>query len=61
MGLVRAAGTPVQNNMRELWGIMSLLDPCKYGDEHDFYDRYGGGRADPTYDQISTLQARCSA
>ena len=28
-----AAGTPVQNNMRELYGILNLLDQEKFGGE----------------------------
>lgn len=27
------AGTPVQNNMRELFGILNLLDPQRFGGE----------------------------
>ena len=44
--------------MRELWGVMSLLDPVKYGDEELFYEHFGGrqGGADPTYEQVQALQ-----
>ena len=50
------AGTPVQNNMRELWGIMSLLDPDNFGDEAQFEEQYGGDDEPPTVAQIQDLQ-----
>lgn len=51
-------GTPVQNNLRELWGIMSLLDPAQYGDEEEFYHNFGGRLRgpDPTADQVRDVQ-----
>ncbi|KAK9815748.1 hypothetical protein WJX72_008847 [[Myrmecia] bisecta] len=55
--LLLLTGTPVQNNIRELWGIMSLLDQAKYGAEEDFYERFGGDREAPTIQQIHALQA----
>ena len=52
------AGTPIQNNMAELYGIMSMLDPSAFGDEDEFLERYGGGRLNPmpSPEQIQALQ-----
>lgn len=50
------AGTPVQNSMKELCGIMSLLDYDKYGDEEDFAELYGRDDPPPTVEQIRALQ-----
>ena len=54
------AGTPIQNNMAELFGIMSLLDAEEIGDEDAFLERYGGGRSNPMPDpeQVHALQVR---
>ncbi|KAK9833308.1 hypothetical protein WJX81_005199 [Elliptochloris bilobata] len=56
--LLLLTGTPIQNNMAELHGIMSLLDAEEFGDEDDFLERYGGGRANPMPDpeQVHALQ-----
>lgn len=51
-----AAGTPVQNNMKELFGILNLLDDDKWGDEEEFFENYGGHGTPPTVEQIQTLQ-----
>ena len=50
------AGTPVQNNMRELHGIMSLLDQEEYKDAAEFAEKYGGDDEPPTVVQIQALQ-----
>ena len=54
------AGTPIQNNMEELYGIMSLLDPDEFGEEAEFLERYGGSREQPmpSAEQVVALQAR---
>lgn len=49
------AGTPIQNNMRELFGIMSLLDPERWDDEVEFLERFGGA---PGADPPSLAQVR---
>jgi len=55
--LLLLTGTPVQNNMRELWGIMSLLDRRRFGSEAAFLESYGGAASiDPTIDEILKLQ-----
>ena len=50
------SGTPVQNNMAELQGIMSLLDPERWGDKVEFAELYGGDDEPPTSAQIQALQ-----
>ena len=53
------AGTPVQNSMDELFGIMNVLDADKYSDEADFLARFGKGM--PTPEQVQDLQVMPSA
>jgi hypothetical protein len=48
------SGTPVQNNMRELQGLMSLLDPGRWGDVEAFVEEFGGEA--PSLDQIKAIQ-----
>ena len=50
------AGTPVQNSMEELFGILNVLDPEKYDDEDEFLERFGRGM--PTLEQVQDLQVR---
>ena len=59
--LLLLTGTPVQNNMRELWGIMNLLDRRRFGSESAFLEEYGGGAANPTIEQIRKLQVLISS
>ncbi|KAK9793449.1 hypothetical protein WJX73_007753 [Symbiochloris irregularis] len=54
--LLLLSGTPVQNNMSELQGIMSLLDDERWGDKADFAELYGGDDQPPTAEQIQALQ-----
>lgn len=53
---VLLSGTPVQNNMRELQGLMSVVDEEQYGDLQEFLDKFGDTA--PTVDQIKALQVR---
>ena len=50
------SGTPVQNNMRELFGLMNLLDNEKYADEDDFFGSFGGDKEAITLPQVQALQ-----
>ena len=34
-------GTPVQNSTAELFSLLNLLDPARFGDAEDFEERYG--------------------
>ncbi len=47
-----AAGTPVQNNMRELYGILNLLDPQQFASEEEFLERFGSGGESTTAEQV---------
>jgi len=49
-------GTPIQNNIQELYGILNLLDPAEYASEEDFLDRFGRSASSMTPDQVSDLQ-----
>ena len=60
--LLLLTGTPVQNNMRELHGLLNVLDPKKpeWASEEAFFASYGGGArasaAPPTLAQVRLLQ-----
>lgn len=50
-----STGTPVQNNMRELYGILNLLNPEEFDDEDDFLTMYGDDRTGMDADQVSLV------
>ena len=57
--LLLLSGTPVQNNMRELFGLLNLLDPEKYDDEDGFLATFGddtNGKGSITPEQVKSLQ-----
>ena len=35
-------GTPLQNNMTELWTLMSIVDPAVFSDLDDFLEKFEG-------------------
>lgn len=45
------AGTPVQNNLEEVFGLLNVLDPEFYFELDDFMDQFGG-RGTPTLEQV---------
>ena len=47
-------GTPVQNSTAELFSLLNLLDPARFGDAEDFEERYGDMRS---AEQVAELQA----
>ncbi len=49
-------GTPVQNNIKELFGILNLLDDQTFADEDEFLDRYGRSADKMTPEQVVALQ-----
>ncbi|MEW5298254.1 MAG: hypothetical protein WDW36_001399 [Sanguina aurantia] len=49
-------GTPIQNNMAELFSMMNMLNPQSYPHLEGFTKRFGGGGAVPTVEQIRSLQ-----
>ena len=54
--LLLLTGTPVQNNMRELYGLMNLLDPETYWDEGEFLEKFGDERSGMSPEQVRDLQ-----
>jgi superfamily II DNA or RNA helicase len=54
--LLLLTGTPVQNNMRELFGLLNLLDDETYTYEADFLERFGDERTGMTPHQVRDLQ-----
>ena len=50
------AGTPVQNNVQELFGLLNLLDRVAFPSMEEFVEQFGGNGAPPTVDQIRALQ-----
>lgn len=48
--------TPLQNNIMELYGLVSMIDDKVFGDEASFRTLYGGGRPDPA--QLMVLRKR---
>ena len=51
-------GTPIQNNMSELYSIMNLVDGTKFSDLDEFLSRFGDPA--PTPDQLKDLQVNSS-
>ena len=47
--------------MKEVFGIMNLLDPERYDDEEDFYENFGGDAETPTVEQVRALQVSTQA
>jgi hypothetical protein len=43
----------VQNNMRELFGILNLLNPEEFSSEADFLEEFGDERVGMTPEQVS--------
>jgi superfamily II DNA or RNA helicase len=54
--LLLLTGTPVQNNMRELYGLLNLLDNVTYASEADFLNRFGDERTGMSPQQVRELQ-----
>ena len=42
--------------MRELFGLMNLLDNEKYADEDEFFEMFGGDKEAITLEQVQALQ-----
>ena len=55
---MQITGTPIQNNLSELFSILNLLDP----DQHDcldaFLDQFGDGSAGSTSEEQVRLRGR---
>lgn len=57
--LLLLTGTPIQNNMKELYSIMNLIRPDEFDDCDTFLHRFGNPPAVPSSpEQLQDLQAR---
>ena len=54
--LLLLTGTPVQNNMRELYGLLNLVDNVAYRYEADFLEKFGDERIGMSPQQVRELQ-----
>ncbi|KAH7617240.1 putative Chromodomain-helicase-DNA-binding protein 7 [Nannochloris sp. 'desiccata'] len=54
--LLLLTGTPVQNNMRELYGLLNLVDNVAYRYEADFLKKFGDERTGMSPQQVRELQ-----
>lgn len=55
-------GTPIQNNLSELFSILNLLDPEGHPDLEDFQEQYGDGTAGSTTEkEVRALKVRWKA
>ena len=41
----------MQNNMRELYGLLNLLNPVQFSSEEDFIDQFGDEKS-MTFEQV---------
>jgi len=56
---VLLTATPLQNNIMELFGLVSMIDDHVFGDEASFRTLYGGSRPDPAH--LMLLRKRLEA
>ena len=54
--LLLLTGTPIQNNVRELFGMMHVLDPEQYPSWEDFQDEFCGGGREVDAEQVMRLR-----
>ncbi|XP_024535858.1 chromodomain-helicase-DNA-binding protein 8 [Selaginella moellendorffii] len=52
-GLLLLTGTPIQNNTKELFSLLSFLDPDKFDSEESFMNKYGSIK---DIEQVKDLQ-----
>jgi len=45
-------GTPIQNNMQELWTLLHFIDPENFGRLDDFMERYGDIKSKERVDEL---------
>ena len=51
-------GTPIQNNVRELFSLLHLMNPDKYDSWEDFSDEFcGGGTVCKTAEQADKIRS----
>ena len=49
---VLLTGTPIQNNMNELWTLMNFIDPNEFEDSDDFMEKYGDMKSKENVDGL---------
>ena len=54
--LLLLTGTPIQNNVRELFGMMHVLDPEKYPSWEEFQDEFCDGGREVDAEQVMRLR-----
>ena len=58
--LLLLTGTPIQNNMSELYSVMNLVMPDEFNDCPTFLRRFGNPPNEPSSpEQLQDLQVRC--
>jgi SNF2 family DNA or RNA helicase len=45
-------GTPIQNNMQEMWTLLNVVDPDGFDDLDDFLERYGDIKSKDRVDEL---------
>ena len=45
-------GTPIQNNMQEMWTLLNIVDPDSFDDIDEFLDRYGDIKSKDRVDEL---------
>ena len=45
-------GTPIQNNMQEMWTLLNIVDPDSFDDVDEFLDRYGDIKSKDRVDEL---------
>ncbi len=48
-------GTPIQNNMNELWTLMNFIDPDEFEDCDDFMEKYGNMKSKESVDGLHSV------
>ncbi len=49
---VLLTGTPIQNNMNEVWTLMNFVDPLQFGDCDEFMEKYGDMKSKESVDGL---------
>lgn len=49
---VLMTGTPIQNNMQEMWTILHMVDPKHFDDSDSFLEKYGDMKDKETIDEL---------
>jgi len=45
-------GTPIQNNMNELWALLNFIDPDKFLDDKEFLEQFGDMKSTEKIDEL---------